>query len=198
MSTSRPQLTETIVTPDPSRLTQSRLTGGYESSESSSEGKTSAKISQFMNTLEKKSNQESLTPSSNLSEHSTSLADRIRKTKETKSKKTNQPVMTSTKKHIGRLSPEKSFGQMDLINTGLTINKSNTFSQTVTFREPESTLIDSGLNESRSSNVVTTEAIQKLASSINMEKIDSSKLVEENKQLEKKIEELQTRILVIN
>lgn len=50
------QLSETLVTPDPSRLTQSRLTGGYESSESSSDGKTSAKVSEFMSTLEKKSN----------------------------------------------------------------------------------------------------------------------------------------------
>lgn len=105
--------------------------------------------------------------------------------------------MTSTKRQIGTLSPDKSFGQVDAITTGYTLNKSNTFSQTVTFREPESTLIDSGLNMSRiSNNAVSTEALQKLASSINLEKTDVTKLMEENKMLEKKIEDLQTRILV--
>lgn len=45
------------MTPDPSRLTQSKITGGYESSESSSDGKATENVSQFMNTLDKKSNQ---------------------------------------------------------------------------------------------------------------------------------------------
>lgn len=82
------------------------------------------------------------------------------KIKENQAKKFSQPVMTSTKKQTG--NQDKSFGQIDPINTGFTLNKSNTLSQTVTFREPESTLIDSGLNLSKISNIVTTETIQKL------------------------------------
>jgi len=164
--------------------------GGYEdsSSESSTDGKH--KVSELMSTLDKS------TEIRNKSEPS-SLAQKIQEAKQQKQRKQyQQPAMTSTK---NLSSPDKSFGQV-LIDTGYTVqhNRSNnTLSQnTVTFREPESTLIDSGLNLSKISNLVTTETIQKLVTSYSLEKNDITKLIEDNKNLEKTVQELQAKLLV--
>ncbi len=148
-----------------------------------------------MSTLEKSNKNKSS------QSETSSLAQKIQQAKQNKQQQ-QQPVMTSTKK----LSQDKSFGQIIdpiQLNTGYTINtnnntksNNNTLSQnTVTFREPESTLIDSGLNLSKISNVVTTETIQKLANNYNLEKNDITKLIEDNKTLEKTIQELQTKLL---
>jgi hypothetical protein len=152
-----------------------------------------------MSTLEKSNKNKSS------QSETSSLAQKIQQAKQNKQQQQQQqqPVMTSTKK----LSQDKSFGQIIdpiQLNTGYTINttnnntksNNNTLSQnTVTFREPESTLIDSGLNLSKISNVVTTETIQKLANNYNLEKNDIAKLIEDNKTLEKTIQELQTKLL---
>ncbi len=149
-----------------------------------------------MSTLEKSNKNKSS------QSETSSLAQKIQQAKQNKQQQQQQPVMTSTKK----LSQDKSFGQIIdpiQLNTGYTINtnnntksNNNTLSQnTVTFREPESTLIDSGLNLSKISNVVTTETIQKLANNYNLEKNDITKLIEDNKTLEKTIQELQTKLL---
>ncbi len=108
---------ETLVT---SRLTtHSKQTAGYESSEESSDGKSTTKVTEFISTLDKNA---SVTGTSmNTTEptqKSFSLAQRIKEN----AMKTNQPVMTSTKKLLSSANQDKSFGQVEPLNTGYTVS----------------------------------------------------------------------------